>query len=96
MLELGFPPSAAFNQRKAEVKENRERVVEAIRTVVGASLRPVYVTLDGEPEDAGGAEAEASEADPARSEDELYERFVSEFDAEVMLDDEPERREETS
>jgi len=96
VLELGFPPSAAFNQRKAEVKENRERIVEAIRTVVGASLRPVYVTLEGEQEPADDAGSENAEADPARNEDELYERFVSEFDAEVMLDDEPERREETS
>ena len=30
VVELGFPPSAAFNRRKAEVKENRDRVVEAI------------------------------------------------------------------
>ena len=96
VLELGFPPSAAFNQRKAEVKENRERIVEAIRTVVGASLRPVYVTLEGEQEPADDAGSENAEADPARNEDELYERFVSEFDAEVMLEDEPERREETS
>ncbi len=92
VLEVGFPPSAAFNQRKAEVKENRERVVEAVRAVVGASLRPVYVTLDGEaaPEGSDGQ----GESAPALGEDELYERFLNEFDAEVLIEDEP--KEETS
>ena len=92
VLEVGFPPSAAFNQRKAEVKENRERVVEAVRAVVGASLRPVYVTLDGEtaPEESGGQ----GDSAPALGEDELYERFLNEFDAEVLIEDEP--KEETS
>ena len=99
VLEVGFPPSAAFNRRKAEVKENRERVVDAVRAVVGATLRPVYVTLDSDAEEAGGPEA--APAEPA-SENDLYEAFVSEFDAEVVLDDVPEpndaaeRREEMS
>jgi len=94
VLEVAFPPSAAFNRRKAEVKENRDRVVEAVRAVVGTTLRPVYVTLEEE------AEEPASQAPPpastAQGEDDLYDRFVSEFDAEVVLDDEPERQEETS
>ena len=96
VLEVAFPPSAAFNRRKAEVKENRDRVVDAVRAVVGTTLRPVYVTLEEE----GEAETAPAQTapDPAgpEADDDLYERFVSEFDAEVLIDDEPERREETS
>jgi hypothetical protein len=94
VLEVAFPPSAAFNRRKAEVKENRDRVVDAVRAVVGTTLRPVYVTLEEEA-DAVPAQASPTPAGP-EADDDLYERFVSEFDAEVVIDDEPERREETS
>ena len=94
VLEVAFPPSAAFNRRKAEVKENRDRVVEAVRAVVGTTLRPVYVTLEEEAE-AAPVQAAPAPAGP-EADDDLYERFVSEFDAEVLIDDEPERREETS
>ena len=53
-----FRPSAAFNKRKAEAPEARERLAEAVKTIVGERLRPVYVLLEGE---RGGA-AEAAEA----------------------------------
>jgi DNA polymerase III subunit gamma/tau len=77
VLEVGFPASAAFNKRKAEAQENRDRLAESVRTIAGESLRPVYVVLDGdeEREDANGGEAELSE-------DELVERLKAEFDAE--------------
>jgi hypothetical protein len=82
VLEVGFPPSAAFNKRKAEAEGNRERLTEAVRTIVGESLRPVYVLLDGEDgETANGAE-------PAMSEEELIERIKSEFDAEEFKPEE--------
>ena len=48
MLRIGFPPSAAFNKRKAEAQGNRERFADAIKTIVGVRLRPVYVLLDEE------------------------------------------------
>ncbi|HSJ17100.1 MAG TPA: DNA polymerase III subunit gamma/tau [Solirubrobacterales bacterium] len=76
VLEVGFPPSAAFNKRKAEAEGNRERLTEAVRMIVGERLRPVYVLLDGE--DAGAANG----AEPAMGEDELIERIKAEFDAE--------------
>jgi hypothetical protein len=76
VLEVGFPPSAAFNKRKAEAEGNRERLAEAVRTIVGESLRPVYVLLDGEDGETGNG------AEPAMSEEELIERIKSEFDAE--------------
>ena len=46
VVEVGFPASAAFNKRKAEEKEARERVADAVRTIVGERLRPVYVLLE--------------------------------------------------
>ena len=76
VLKIGFPPSAAFNKRKAEAQANRERFAEAVRTIVGERLRPVYVLLDGEP-DADGDVAEISEH-------ELIERIKAEFDAEFV------------
>ena len=93
VLEVGFPPSASFNRRKAEAKENRDRVVEAIRSVLGAPLRPVFVTVEGE-EDADVAASVP--ADPEEAERALVERFVSEFDAEVLIDDDPNLKEGAS
>jgi DNA polymerase-3 subunit gamma/tau len=74
-LQIGFPANAAFNRKKAEAAEHRERMVEALRTVSGASLRPVYVLLEGESEGAGGEELD---------EEQLLERIKSEFDAEEV------------
>jgi DNA polymerase III subunit gamma/tau len=86
VVEVGFPASAAFNKRKAEAQENRDRLAESIRTIAGESLRPVYVVLDGdvEPEDANGAEAGISE-------EELVERLKAEFDAEETNSEEESR-----
>jgi DNA polymerase III subunit gamma/tau len=77
VLRVGFPPSAAFNKRKAETQANRERLAEAVRTIAGASLRPVYVLLDRDDADAGHGNG----GQPALSEDELIERIKAEFDA---------------
>ena len=76
MLEVGFPPSAAFNKRKAEAQEARDRLADAVKTIVGERLRPVYVLLEGE------QEARRADAEPQLSEEELIERLKSEFDAE--------------
>jgi DNA polymerase III subunit gamma/tau len=74
VLKVGFPPSAAFNKRKAEAQDARDRFAEAVRTIVGRRLRPVYVLLEGTDE---------AEADGERlTEDELIEKLKSEFDAE--------------
>jgi DNA polymerase-3 subunit gamma/tau len=72
VLELGFPSSAAFNKRKAEAQEARERFSEAVVSVVGERLRPIYKLVEGEE---GGQ-------DEGLSEEELIERLKSEFDAE--------------
>jgi DNA polymerase III subunit gamma/tau len=77
VLELGFPASAASNKRKAEATDARDRVAEAVQTIVGERLRPVYVLL----------ESEQAEAPPESklSEDELVELMRTEFDAEEYL-----------
>jgi len=72
VLEVGFPASAAFNKRKAEAQEARERLAEAVTTIVGERLRPVYVLLD---------EAAPEGGESALSEEELFELLRSEFDA---------------
>jgi DNA polymerase III subunit gamma/tau len=76
VLEVGFPSGAAFNKRKAEAKEARERLADAVKAIAGERLRPVYVLLEGNDEVAVGG------AEPRLSEEELIERLKSEFDAE--------------
>jgi DNA polymerase-3 subunit gamma/tau len=77
VLKIGFPASAAFNKRKAEATEARDRIGDAVRTVVGDRLRPVYVLLEG---DEGQSDAEASQL----SEEELIARLQEEFGAEEV------------
>jgi hypothetical protein len=77
VLDVGFPASAAFNKRKAEATDARDRVAEAVKTIVGERLRPVYVLLD----------SDDSEPLPEStlSEDELVELMRTEFDAEEYV-----------
>ena len=58
----------------------RRSIVDAVKTIVGESLRPVYVLLEGDQAE-GGAETELSE-------EELIERLKSEFDAEEFEESE--------
>jgi DNA polymerase-3 subunit gamma/tau len=71
VVELGFPASAAFNRRKAEAAEAKDRIADAVRAIVGERLRPVYVMLEGD-----AAEPEAI------SDEDLIEKLKTEFDAE--------------
>jgi DNA polymerase-3 subunit gamma/tau len=84
VLEVGFPASAAFNKRKAEATDARDRFAEAIKATVGERLRPVFVLL----------ESDSVETPPEAdlSEDELVELMRTEFDAEYLT--EPESGEE--
>ncbi len=82
-VEIGFPPSAAFNKRKAEGKENRERFSEAVRTVVGTRLSPSYVLLEDESEPAEIADAVVEKPVDER---ELVNRIKAEFDAEELIE----------
>jgi DNA polymerase-3 subunit gamma/tau len=74
-LRIGFPANAAFNRKKAEAVEHRDRMTAALQEVVGASLRPAYILLEGE---AQGDDAEELD------EEQLLERIKSEFDAEEV------------
>jgi hypothetical protein len=75
-LQIGFPPSAAFNKRKAEAQDARDQLADAVKTIVGERLRPVYVLLDGD------EAADVVDAENQLSEEELIARLKSEFDAE--------------
>jgi DNA polymerase-3 subunit gamma/tau len=77
-FEVGFPGSAAFNKRKAEANEARDRLADAVRTIVGQRLRPVYVLLSEEQEAAAPVEG-------GLSEDELIDLMRTEFDAEEYV-----------
>ena len=77
VLEVGFPPSAAFNKRKAEGAEARDRIADAVKRIVGERLRPVYVLLEGD-------EVETP-TEAKLSEEELIELVRSEFDAEEYV-----------
>jgi DNA polymerase III subunit gamma/tau len=83
VLKVGFPAGAAFNKRKAEAAEARDRLADAVRTLVGERLRPVFVLLEGEEYES------AAPGEPSLSEDELLEHLMTEFDAEEVADAEP-------
>jgi DNA polymerase III subunit gamma/tau len=74
VLEIGFPSNAAFNKRKAEAQEARDRFADALTAIVGERLRPAFVLLEGD--------AEEARPQPGLTDDELIERLKSEFDAE--------------
>jgi DNA polymerase-3 subunit gamma/tau len=78
VLEVGFPSSAAFNKRKAEAAEARDRFAEALRTIAGERLRPVYVLLDGE---------EGEETGGRLGEEELIALLRDEFGAEEVAEE---------
>ena len=81
-LTLSWAESSAFSKRKAEEPACRDQIAEAIRAVTGSSLRLAYALSD--------EAAAAAAAPPTLSEDELIERFMREFDAEVLpADQEP-------
>jgi DNA polymerase-3 subunit gamma/tau len=79
-LTLAFPSGAAFLKRKAEQEDHRRVTAEALRTVTGQALMLRY-ELREEPE----VEEETGAA--VLSGEELVRRFLEEFDAEELLDE---------
>jgi len=77
-VKIGFPASDTFNKRKAEAPEKRDQLAEALATVTGARLRPVFVLLEGE--DAPAGEPVGEEVDHEA----LVEKLKSEFNAEEV------------
>ena len=85
LLRIGFPASAKFNKKKAESPVNVERMTEALASIAGHRLRPVYELTDGPGEAASEESAEISEED-------LVDLVKDSFDAsEVVPDGERER-----
>jgi DNA polymerase-3 subunit gamma/tau len=76
-LEIGFPAELTFNKRKAEAKDKRAQMSEALIAVTGARLLPVYVLLDGE-------EAPAAPKGGEVDHEALVEKLKSEFNAEEV------------
>ncbi|HET8565306.1 MAG TPA: DNA polymerase III subunit gamma/tau [Solirubrobacterales bacterium] len=78
-LQVGFPPEMTFNKKKADSPERRDTLAAAFAAVTGVGLRPTYAMLDGEapPDTPAPGSGEIDE-------EELLERFKSEFDAEEV------------
>ena len=78
-LQVGFPAEMTFNKKKADSPERRDTLAAAFAAVTGVGLRPSYVMLDAEaPPDTPAPGSEEID------EEELLERFKSEFDAEEV------------
>jgi DNA polymerase-3 subunit gamma/tau len=77
-LTLAFPGGAAFLKRKAEQEDYRRVAGEALKAVTGRRLALRYELRDDEEEPAG---------EPVLSGEELVRRFMDEFDAEEVLED---------
>jgi DNA polymerase III subunit gamma/tau len=78
-LVVAFAPDQAFHKRLAEREGNRVEAAEALRTVLGQPLRLAYELRDDLP---GAAPPQSLEGD------ELVRRFVAEFDAEEIVEEE--------
>jgi DNA polymerase-3 subunit gamma/tau len=86
-LVLSFPAEAAFYKRKAEQDDYRRTTAEAVRNVTGRSLTLRYELSDAPPH---AAEDEPMAEVTPMSDDELVQKFVDEFGAEEILEDDPE------
>jgi DNA polymerase III subunit tau-like protein len=80
-LQIGFPADQRFNKKKAESPERRDAVAAAFEAVVGQALKPSYVVLEDE---AAPPDVPAPSSGEEVDEEELLERFKSEFNAEEV------------
>src|SRR5205085_5393389 len=80
-LTLAFPGGASFLKRKAEQDDYRRVAADALRAVTGHRLALKYELREGNGGEESGADALSGE--------ELVRRFMEEFDAEEILDDDP-------
>jgi len=79
-VTLAFPPGAAFLKRKAEQEDHRRTAAEALRAFTGQALVLRYELSEA-------PEADGAPGVSALSGEELVRRFLEEFDAEELLDD---------
>jgi hypothetical protein len=88
-LTVAFPAGAAFLKRKAEQDDYRRVAAEALRAVTGHRLALKYeLREDDQPAETPGGETLSGE--------ELVRRFLEEFDAEELLDDDPAENQTTT
>jgi hypothetical protein len=87
-LVLTFPAEASFYKRKAEQDDYRRAAAEAVRNVTGTALALRFEL--SEPRDET-SEPEAEVEVAPMSDDELVRKFVEEFGAEEILQDDQER-----
>jgi DNA polymerase III subunit gamma/tau len=86
-LVLAFPAEAAFYKRKAEQDDYRRTTAEAVRNVTGMALTLRYELAEVQPH--AGEDEPVAEVKPM-SDEELVQRFMDEFGAEEILEDDPE------
>ncbi len=84
-LTLAFPAGAAFFKRKAEQDDYRRAAAEAVRSITGAALTLRYELRDDAPV--------ITEYGSGLTGEELVQRFMEEFDAEEVLEDDPNQEE---
>ena len=89
-LVLSFPAEAAFYKRKAEQDDYRRATAEAVRNVTGVTLALRYELSEAPAEPLAGESDAQAEVTPM-SDDELVRKFVEEFGAEEILQDDQER-----
>ena len=82
-LTLAFPSGAEFLKRKAEQDEHRRVTAQALKSVSGRALGLRYELRDSDDEQEG------RDGGTGLSGEELVRRFVEEFDAEEILEEEP-------
>jgi DNA polymerase-3 subunit gamma/tau len=80
---FAFAREESFFKGTAERDEHRQRVAETVRSLAGTPLRPRY-----ELRELAAEELPAAVGAIAPSDDDLVDRFVAEFDAEELIDDE--------
>jgi DNA polymerase-3 subunit gamma/tau len=84
-VTVGFPAAHTFNKRKAEAPDKKELLAAALTAVLGQAAKPAYSVLEGDDGNSGG-EAPATTEDGV-GDDDLVQRFKSEFDAEEVVND---------
>ncbi len=83
-LVLSFPAEAAFYKRKAEQDDYRRATADAVRNVTGATLALRFELSEAQAE---GAEEVPELTVTPMSDEELVQRFVDEFGAEEIVQD---------